>query len=411
MKHRNEKHVGVGEAAQALAVCTETVRRYVNEGTLPATRTKGGQLRIPWTAVENFRAGHSVGPSLALQNRRSHVAELTVQAEEIHAKRNLHQLQAEDAMDRQREREARADAAADRRNETERLRLEREQREREGGIKADRSAWIELTLLRIPAGLPPERRQAVLEAIGRMPGEIVSDPELAEPFISNLLCQQIRVWEIETRAHASRAKVAEEIIRRNLPFPLVWDDSAKARADELIRQKFNQLPLDTSRSGLIVAAEEALQPLVQQFHSQEARKAALVWAIRELPSSASDLDRAGLQKRAREILAATLSDDELDLRAALHPLVSEVATPLRAREERKQRERRTQELISRIPSEIQDYLRKLVHDDELSFEDLSDQEWRSELVEAVQEGLELTGDESAGEFSGLVRELVDDELE
>ncbi len=45
---------GVGEAASVLGVSTDTVRRWVDSGHLPATRTPGGRRRIDGAVLARF---------------------------------------------------------------------------------------------------------------------------------------------------------------------------------------------------------------------------------------------------------------------------------------------------------------------------------------------------------------------
>ena len=51
-----------GEAARALGVCGETIRRYVRQGRLRAKKTLGGSLRIPESEIRRALAGEDVQP-------------------------------------------------------------------------------------------------------------------------------------------------------------------------------------------------------------------------------------------------------------------------------------------------------------------------------------------------------------
>src|SRR5262249_32688152 len=64
----------VGEAAELLSVSPDTVRRWVDGGQLPATRTQGGRRRIDGRALARFstqRAGTPIAGPVA-ESARNH---------------------------------------------------------------------------------------------------------------------------------------------------------------------------------------------------------------------------------------------------------------------------------------------------------------------------------------------------
>ena len=64
----------IGQAAELLGVSPDTVRRWVDTGQLPASRTAGGQRRVDGAALARFsseRAGVSVSPPVA-ESARNH---------------------------------------------------------------------------------------------------------------------------------------------------------------------------------------------------------------------------------------------------------------------------------------------------------------------------------------------------
>ena len=61
----------VGEVATVLDVSPDTVRRWVDSGHLPATRTPGGRRRIDGVALARFAAALYGGPDPEVSRRES----------------------------------------------------------------------------------------------------------------------------------------------------------------------------------------------------------------------------------------------------------------------------------------------------------------------------------------------------
>src|SRR5205809_55728 len=113
----------VSEAARLLGVSIPTAKRMAADGQLEAFRTPGGHLRIVAESIEALRE-QGQRPrlvreaSLVLHNRRERLEELTIEAQELRARRELEKLrreQAEDEEQRQAEAEARDLEAAEQR--------------------------------------------------------------------------------------------------------------------------------------------------------------------------------------------------------------------------------------------------------------------------------------------------------
>ena len=87
--------LSVSEAAAALGISTPTVKRMVAEDRLESFRTPGGHLRITAESIEAVREQRHVRPrpvreaSPVLQNRRERLEELTLEAQEHRARRDL----------------------------------------------------------------------------------------------------------------------------------------------------------------------------------------------------------------------------------------------------------------------------------------------------------------------------------
>ncbi len=64
--------MGLGEAARALGVSTDTLRRWDRTGKLKVTRDERNRRRVPVTEVERLRGApprHSTGDELSARNR------------------------------------------------------------------------------------------------------------------------------------------------------------------------------------------------------------------------------------------------------------------------------------------------------------------------------------------------------
>src|SRR5438093_8473409 len=118
------KSYSVSEAASLLGVSIPTLKRMVAEDRIDSFRTPGGHLRIPAESIEAVREHRQAQarpvrqPSPVLQNRRERLEELTLEAQEVRAKRELEKLrqqEAEEEAERQAEAEEREREAAERR--------------------------------------------------------------------------------------------------------------------------------------------------------------------------------------------------------------------------------------------------------------------------------------------------------
>lgn len=65
----------IGEAAEALGVRVETLRRWERDGRIKMTRTKGGQRMVPASELKRLRAGRRVSePKITGQSARNRFA-------------------------------------------------------------------------------------------------------------------------------------------------------------------------------------------------------------------------------------------------------------------------------------------------------------------------------------------------
>ncbi|MBI4165903.1 MAG: helix-turn-helix domain-containing protein [Acidobacteria bacterium] len=140
---KNRSHVeshSVSEAARLLGVSIPTLKRMAVDGQLDGFRTPGGHIRIVAESIEALREPRRpqvrsvCDASPVLQNRRERLEELTLEAQEHRARRELEKLRREDQVETDRleaEAQAREDEAVQRQAEIElereRLELERAQ--------------------------------------------------------------------------------------------------------------------------------------------------------------------------------------------------------------------------------------------------------------------------------------------
>jgi molybdopterin-binding protein len=64
----------VGQAAELLGVSADTVRRWVDNGQIPAGRTRGGQRRVDGAALARFSADRAGSPAVSpvAESARNH---------------------------------------------------------------------------------------------------------------------------------------------------------------------------------------------------------------------------------------------------------------------------------------------------------------------------------------------------
>lgn len=167
--------LSVSEAAAALGISTPTLKRMVAEDRLDSFRTPGGHLRITMESIKDMREQRHARPrpmreaSPVLQNRRERLEELTLEAQEHRARRELEKLrreEQEEAETLEAEAQAREDEAAERQAEleVERERLELEKAQEEARQEHERAqerqklqAAREADSLSLPMGGKGER--------------------------------------------------------------------------------------------------------------------------------------------------------------------------------------------------------------------------------------------------------------
>ena len=229
----SESSYSVSEAAQELGVSPPTVRRMVQDGDLRSFRTPGGHIRVPSSSIEKFRAGADDEldpvdpPSSVLQSRRERIEELSLEAEELRAKRQLDQIRrdqaaeeseradAEDARNRRAQRERDSAAVELRRMERQQER-ERAQTERERIQREFFARWLrfgnDLLLRPDYRWLSASQRKTVVDAVEDESGNRdVDDEERMKEIVTQVVMVTIEPWERIRKAKERR----EQIVRQS----------------------------------------------------------------------------------------------------------------------------------------------------------------------------------------------------
>jgi len=379
-----KESLSAGEAARELGISLRTIQRFCSDGGLPCFYTPGGQIRITRTALEAYRtgsesarAGRSTSTS-AIQNKRETLETLNVELQERRLKRQLKQLDDEDA-EAESERAASIEAEQLRHRATlEESRLQREAREDEREQhrqqqQAERQrrewvdSWIQWALRSLPLGVPSERTlripQAVEEALSNIeptrPRAIIES--LVTAAVEGLLAPWRRQQEIEKAIKDARKElpIGMQTLSDFFP-PNEWEAKAMSAARDAIGELSPDASLEEIRSAAMHAGAQA----AREYEAQQARI------------------RAEQERQQAQI---------------------------RAEQERQRRASNKAFLVSRGVAEVEPYLARLHLDDDIFDEDLAR---KSELEVAVRRALEerLTGAELLTDAVRIAREVVDAEV-
>jgi excisionase family DNA binding protein len=434
----------VTEAAAALGISTPTLKRMVAEGRLEGFRTPGGHLRILTESLEAVRDNRQdrlrplSNASPVLQNRRERLEELTLEAQEHRAQRELQKLRREEqkeAEQREAEAQAREEEAEQRQTEIElerermerekaqeRRRLYRERAEEQARLEAEeelaafRERWYDAVseAVAIPklAWLTAAQRKEVTEALE---AEIERRQPADEPRMVTIIARSLEALleplGAEREAQERRERVTKETLW-SLPYSAT--DAEKVRATAAIRDALGRLERSAALTEMRVAAQEAIRPFCQAIDRRLLDARLVSWALEELPWGRTDRDEARVRRECTEILAELPADvAEAEAKEALEPTVAEARREIEQRQAEQQRQARKERLIQGGLAELSTYLSELKNAGEISGEDYWDSDFNAGLKTAVRQGLDaqLTGDESGTEARELAREINDSELE
>lgn len=420
------------EAAALLGVSTPTLKRMVAEGRLESFRTPGGHVRILAESIESVRERRSerIRPvrdaSPVLQNRRERLEELTLEAQEVRAKRELAKLQREDqeeAEQQEEEEEAREQEAAERQAELEleREALEREQaqerarKEAERALAAFRCRWLQEAnqALADPQcrWLSAAQKKEIIDAVeAEIRKRQPSDASRLATILAHTIAALMERFQAERQAQKCRQQITDRAIWSISVFAT---DQEKARATVAVREAVRRLDASAGETELLTSAQEAIQPIQQAIEKRLIKERVLNWAIQQLPWGKTELDAVRVRRECSEILAELPEDfSEAEAKEALEATVREACQDIEERHASQQRQDRKRRLIEQGMAEISTFLYELEREGEITSDERLDSDFGQHMRTAVRRTLqaELTGEESNKEVRELVRQTIDQEM-
>ena len=447
MKNIGKNHSGtesfsVSEAGAILGVSIPTVKRMVAEGRVEGFRTPGGHLRILAESIEAVREQRQPRPvrgaSPVLQNRRERLEELTLEAQEMRARRELEKLrryEQEEAESREAEAEAREQEAAQREAELElererlehdqaqeQARLERERaqeqarREAEQERAAFRCRWQDKASEAVSAyeyrWLSASQRKEVLEGLEAV---IYQRHAADEGRMPAIIARSLQALVEPLKAERDAQERRQELTKRALwSLPYSATEAEKVRATVAIREALRPFDVFADECEMRVAAEEAVRPVKQAVERRLLDIRMLDWTVLELPWGATYQEEARLRRGCVEVLAKLPEDvSEVEAKEALEATVSEARQEIEGRQARKRREEQKASLIQQGIAKVSQYLWRLKEKGEITAEEFWDPDFKAGLEQKTKAELEreLSGEETGEEVEEFVHQIIDEELE
>lgn len=431
-QHDAQSH-SVSEAAIALGVSIPTLKRMAAEGRVESFRTPGGHLRILAESVEDVKAHRQTQPrpareaSSVLQNRRERLEELTLEAQEHRARRELVRLRQEEQEENERqeaEAEAREQAAAHRQAEIEiereRLRIDRQKeimlREAKEHTNTFRRRWTNEASAMLSEyeynWLQPSQRKEILEALEfDVENHGPEDEPRMKAILSRNLSALIEPFQRQREAQEAQQRVMQYAL---IKLPYSTTEAERVRVTAVIRDALRHIDDNADESEMRVAAQEAMQPLCQAIEKRLLDEKLIDWAVRELPYwERTDRDEARLRRECIEVLGELPADiTEAEAKEVLEPTIREASQEIEERQACKQRQAQKACLIREGVAEVSHYLWRLKEEGEISSDDYWDMDWRTGLQDTVREELEseLSGEETTRETLELAHEIIEEEL-
>jgi excisionase family DNA binding protein len=296
----------VREASRALGLSVPTVIRMCEEGTLQHFVSPGGHRRIPSEGIvavrTNGRRRSSTAslPSSVLQNRRERLEELGLDAQEIHGRRELERLRAEQEYEAERyaaqtqgretERQCQLEQARAERLRQERLKEEADAEERRVRLRQQVQLALSATL---PADLPFEKQRALADALEtELFRANVEDEKTAVPIIEAVTDRLIASWLAEARTRQQRARVLESVL-----LEVRWTRGStevdEAEARDAIRARLSSLTPDATESETRCAAKAAIATVRERIEQRVRCNEIIESGMEEIVPYLERLEHAG----------------------------------------------------------------------------------------------------------------------
>jgi hypothetical protein len=280
--------------------------------------------------------------------------ELTLDAQEMRARRELARLQREEKEEvehQQAEEEAREQEAEERQAE---LELEREQlehaseqertrKETAQAIAAFRCHWLEEAnqALADPlcGWLSATEKKEIIDAVeGEIEKRKPRDSPRMVTILARTIAALIECYHGERQAQKQRQRVIEDALSR---LSFLATELEKDRATIAAREAIRQLNTDVGETELRMAAEEAVRPIQRAVEKRLMKERLLRWAIQQLPWAKTELDALRVRRECAEILAELPEDfSELEAKEAMGPTVEEACQDIEQDKARQQRQAR-----------------------------------------------------------------------
>ena len=431
MKNRPDaESCSAREAKRLLGVSIPTLKRMAADGPLESFRTPGGHLRVVAESIEAVRERRRQPRPLRdasplLHNRRERLEELTLDAQELRARRELEKLrreETEEAEQRESEAEEREREQTERLKtlEVEQARIERqvmqeeERREAERELARFHARWLETATELLSAKelrwLSAAQRKEMLDS---------SKPRLpsGSPRTNRAWCGLLatRSWP-QLNVSPLRGKPASGV-NGSWKMRLAACPFMRRTRNEHRRQRRSatRLPISGAEEFEVRGtAEQAVKPVCQAVEKRLLDERLTAWAVRQLSWGSDDRNKARLRRECAEILADLPRDvSEAEAKEALEPTVREACQAIKERQAASERQARKPTLIQQGALEVPSYLLRLKDEREITSDEHRDSDLTADLNEAVRCGLEtkLTGDESVTEVRKMARQSVDAKLE
>lgn len=437
------KWVPVSEAERLTGLSTRTIKRMVAEGQLRSGKTQGGHARVLRVDLDKLvrPASAASGPaSSVLQNKRERIEELTLEAQELRAEREIHKLKEEDSeIERGRAREARAQAFAQRQaHEETQLHRQREKEHRRLNKLEEQRAefsryWLRAASNAIPDWLTPDQEQTVIRSVEsalrqchpREPGDSVRTT------LERVIERNVSPWRKEREELSRREKLIENTIVWRMPAGASMADKAQAIA--AARSALSGVPITASDSEVRAALDVSIAPIKRAIDESQARarrereesetrnrRERLAESARDsLPWGAAESDKVQAVRSVRSALSQLPLDsgafaEQSTIAAAVDPIRQSIQQRFANEQEQQRRERAKSSLMVFAELHASNYFDQQYNDDEIALDDGEDfYSARQGIVTAVRNALvrELTGTETQEEANGIAREIVEEELE